>query len=156
MKRFGICMVLAVMASGMLVVESRQKDSGRHGKKSPREVVEGMFAAFNRHDAEGMATLYSEDAFIDSPEFEAPKRGKQGVREIYAKYFRETPDIRDTVTNIFACGDKVFVEFVASGTIPGSNGSKMFSLKIATALEVSNGEIVRDVTYFDRLAANQD
>jgi steroid delta-isomerase-like uncharacterized protein len=119
-----------------------------------------MFAAFNRHDVEAMAALYSEGALIDSPELSAPRHGKQGVREIYSRLFTNSPDIRDEVKNIVACGNKVFVEFVSSGTIKGtSSGTKparepqKFSIKIATALEVRDGEIVRDVTYYDRLSA---
>ncbi|MDQ3258009.1 MAG: nuclear transport factor 2 family protein, partial [Acidobacteriota bacterium] len=97
--------------------------------------------------------------FIDSPDFDAPKRGQQAIRETYSKYFRQTPDIRDDVKSIVACGDKVFVEFVSSGTIenppsyaPPQMKGKKFAVKMASVLEIKNGKIVRDVTYYNQLS----
>ncbi len=61
--------------------------------------------------------------------------------------------------SITAAGNRVFVEFVSTGTIenpstemPPSVKGKKFSLKIASILEVENGKIVRDITYYDQLA----
>lgn len=128
-------------------------------KQQPIEVVRSMFSAFNRHDPQGLAALYAEDAVIDSPDFDKPRQGPQAVAEIYQRHFVSTPDIRDDVTNIIGCEDKVFVEFVSSGTIenpaptdPPTIKGKKFSLKICSVLEVKDGKIVRDVTYYDQLA----
>ncbi len=148
MERPTITALAAFLVAGTLLF-SIQSVNAR--PKNAEELVKSMFDAFNRHDVEAMAALYSEDAFIDSPDFDTPKHGPRGIREIYPKYFKQSPDIKDEVGNLVACGNKVFVEFVSSGTISGEK----FSLKIATALEVKNGKIIRDVTYFDRLSASK-
>ena len=126
------------------------------------EVVAAMFAAFNRHDLDAMAALYADDAVIESPDFEAPRRGPAGVRETYAPYFEGSPDIQDDVTRMFASGGQVAVEFVSRGTMthlgpddPEVMRGKAFALKIGAVLEVEDGKIVRDVTYFDQLSLLQ-
>ena len=126
------------------------------------EVVAAMFDAFNRHDLDAMAALYADDAVIESPDFEAPRRGPAGVRETYTPYFEGSPDIQDDVTRMFASGGQVAVEFVSRGTMthlgpddPEVMRGKAFALKIGAVLEVEDGKIVRDVTYFDQLSLLQ-
>jgi len=150
--------VVAFLATFDVTAQKKSKGNNRLSQNS-QQIVESMFAAFNRHDSEAMAALYSDDAFIDSPDFDAPKRGQQAIRETYSKYFRQTPDIRDDVKSIVACGDKVFVEFVSSGTIenppsyaPPQMKGKKFAVKMASVLEIKNGKIVRDVTYYNQLS----
>ncbi|MEM8600835.1 MAG: nuclear transport factor 2 family protein [Bacteroidota bacterium] len=122
-------------------------------------VVAAMFEAFNRHDLDALAALYAEDAVIESPDFEEPRRGPAGIRETYAPYFEASPDIQDDVTRMFGSGNLVAVEFVSHGTMtnlgpddPEVMQDKAFAMNIAAVLEVRDGKIVRDVTYFDQLA----
>ncbi len=56
-------------------------------KKEPIEVAKAIFAAFNRHDAEAIASFYADDTFVDSPDFPAPKRTPKEVAENYGNYF---------------------------------------------------------------------
>lgn len=121
-------------------------------------VVSAMFDAFNRHDVEALAALYAEDAVIESPDFEEPRRGPAGIRETYTPYFEASPDIQDDVTRMFGSGDLVAVEFVSRGTMtnlgpddPEVMQDKAFAIHIVSVLEVRDGKIVRDVTYFDQL-----
>ena len=128
----------------------------------PLDVVTAMFNAFNRHDVEEMAALYADDAVIESPDFEAPRRGPAGIRETYTPYFQSSPDIRDDITRIFASEGQVAVEFVSRGTMihlgpddPEVIQGRAFALKIGAVLEVRGGKIIRDVTYFDQLSLLQ-
>lgn len=158
MKRISIISLIIITSLSVVTVAAQKKVKEKTSEsEKTRQVIEAMFAAFNRHDAEAMAELYSEDAFLDSSDFSAPKRGKQAVRETYSKYFKQSPDIKDEVKSIVVCGDKAFVEFVSSGTIeipppgaPSELKGQKFTVKIATVLEVKNGKIVRDVSYFDQ------
>jgi len=89
-----ILFVIAVAFLSTFNVTAQKKSKGHNRmsqNQNPQQIVESMFAAFNRHDVEAMAALYSDDAFIDSPNFDAPKRGRQAIREIYTKYFLQTP-----------------------------------------------------------------
>ncbi len=163
MKRKSIILLVitvAFLSTFNVTAQKKSKGNNRLSQnQNPQQIAESMFAAFNRHDVEAMAALYSDDAFIDSPDFDAPKRGQQAIREIYTKYFRQTPNIRNEVKSITACGDKVFVEFVSSGTIenppsyaPPQMKGKKFAVKIANVLEIKNGKIVRDVIYYNQLS----
>lgn len=157
-----ILLVIAVAFLSTFDVTAQKQSKGNNRmwqKQNPQPIVESMFAAFNRHDVEAMTALYSDDAFIDSPDFDAPKRGQQTIRETYTKYFQQTPNIRNDVKSIVACGDKVFVEFISSGTIenppayaPPQMKGKKFAVKMASVLEIKNGKIARDVTYYNQLS----
>ncbi len=111
-------------------------------------VVQSMFDAFNAHDWEKMAAHYAENA-----EYLDPAYGKSYVKksraEIASKYKEMEamfPDIHDELKGLYPSGNKVFVEFVATGTAP--DGST-FSLPIGGVLTIENGLIVRDATYYD-------
>lgn len=161
MKRIHVLVALIVALETLTVLVQAQKKGGTRmpEKKDPKEVAQAIFAAFNRHDAEGIASLYADDTFVDSPDFPAPKRSPKEVAENYRNYFEAMPDIKDDVTNMIVSGDKVIVEFVSSGTIqnlapddPPVMKGKKFSLKICSILEIKNGKVVRDITYYDQLS----
>lgn len=155
-------LVMSVFVSGQTVGRSKPLKEKIKIKGNARlesvKTVEKMFAAFNRRDADALAAVYAEDVYVDAPDYRQPKRKRAEVAAHYREMFRQSPDIRDDVKSITASGNRVFVEFVSTGTIenpstemPPSVKGKKFSLKIASILEVKNGKIVRDVTYYDRL-----
>lgn len=159
MKKPALAAAFVVALAAPVVVFTASPAMSQPEPNEAVEVVTAMFEAFNRHDVEAMAALYADDAFVNSPDFEAPKRGPEAIREIYGAYFASSPDIRDEVTRIFGSGDHVAVEFVSRGTMthpaPGTPEvmrDKAFALEIAAVLEVRDGKIVRDVTYFDQLS----
>ena len=110
---------------------------------SPLATVEAMFAAFNRHDAAAMASLYSFDAMLNSSDFCAPRNGPAEVERTYAALFRAFPDIRDEDMTFVTEGKRVAVQFVARS----SQGQ--LNLPIAAFLAVRNGRIVSDEAYFN-------
>lgn len=125
--------------------ESRQ---ARISPEANVELVKGMFDAFNKHDWEQMASFYA-----DTAEFLDPSLGKEYVRqtrnEVAAKYralSESISNIHDDVKGIYPSGDKVFVEFVSTGTLP--DGS-LFLLPIGGVLTIQEGKIIRDATYYD-------
>jgi ketosteroid isomerase-like protein len=109
-------------------------------------VVKTIFAAFNKHDWEGMLSFYDTDAVFVDPAFTDPVSDQSIIlahhRDI-AKYF---PDIKDEIKRIFTCGDTVVVEFVASGkALDGTS----FNLPICTVFTFRKGKVIRDATYYD-------
>ncbi|HEY0626998.1 MAG TPA: nuclear transport factor 2 family protein [Allosphingosinicella sp.] len=112
---------------------------------SPKQVLQDVFAAFNRHDAAAVASYYADDAVIISPDFCGEKIGPAFVRENYAGYFGAFPDAHDQVLSMIEQGDTVAVEFVFTGTA----GGQKVRTPISSFVTVKNGKIVRDVTYFD-------
>ena len=112
----------------------------------PRAVVERLFYAFNRHDANALAELYASDAVLVSPDHPVPLHGPTGVRSVYAELFKQFPDIRDRVVGITEQDDRAAVEFVSTGCT--ADHVQCLELPIATVLTLRGGRIVRDVSYF--------
>ena len=165
---FGI-LTLAILLTSAILAHAQTSPTNKSSKEKPKmkeetkleavQTVEKMFAAFNRRDADALAALYADDVFVDSPDFPQPKRTPAEVAAHYREMFRQFPDIRDDVQSITASGNRVVVEFISyctvenpSAEMPPSVKGKKFSLKIASILEVVNGKIVRDITYYDQLS----
>jgi ketosteroid isomerase-like protein len=113
--------------------------------QSPRAVVEGMFAAFNRNDVAALEAYYAEDVRLTSSDFCAPRVGKAGVRRTYAALFETFPGITDKVEALVVEGERVAVRFAARSTAPG----REFTLPIMTFLTVRDGLIRTDDSIFD-------
>jgi ketosteroid isomerase-like protein len=111
-------------------------------------LTQKMFAAFNAHNWQEMASCYAVDAqYLD------PAYGQNFVykshQEIVAKYFEMQqlfPDIKDSIVDMQAVNNQVVVQFVSSGS---SGDSIQFKLPICTVLTFANGKIVKDATYYD-------
>jgi len=123
-----VVMVIALMAAAI--------------PPSPRATVEAMFAAFNRHDAAAMASLYSIDAMLNSSDFCAPRNGPAEVKRTYAALFQAFPDIRDEGMTFVTEGERVAVQFIAR------SAQGQLNLPIGAFLVVRNGRIVSDEAYF--------
>jgi ketosteroid isomerase-like protein len=130
------------MTATLLAMTLLMQTAGQAAARSPEEVVGGMFAAFNRHDAAAMELMYSPDARLTSSDF-CRTRGRSDVRRTYEALFRAYPDIHDEVTTIVSEGDRVAVRFTAVST-----RSRM-ALTIHTFLKVRDGRIVEDDSVFD-------
>jgi len=117
-----------------------------------RQIILALFEAFNHHDTEALVALYSEDARILSPGDNAPRFGREVVREIYDGHFENIPGVHDAVQNIIAEGNRGSVEFIASWIQPTDDDpNARGNLRIASFITVKNGKIIQDITYFDRM-----
>ncbi len=113
------------------------------------QLVKDMYAAFNEHNWDKMASYYS-----DSAEFKDPSFGdsiviqtRQQISKKYEELHSVFPDIKDEIINIYSAGDKnVIVEFVSTGTGPDSSKMKV---PICTIFTIENGMIIKDYTYYD-------
>lgn len=117
---------------------------------TPAEIAAALFDRFNRHDADGIAALYADDAVVESPDLERPLEGPAAVAAHYHQMFRQWPDVRDDVQNVVADERQAAVEFISSGTMEAPSGPVRFALPICSVLAVRDGRIVRDASYFDR------
>jgi len=111
---------------------------------SAHELIDRLFAAFNRHDAAALQALYAPEAVLTSSDFCRPRTGRD-VTRTYAALFSSVPDIKDRVVNVIIEGDRAAVRFVSSSELPG----KSFRMQLVTLLRFRDGRIIEDDTIFD-------
>jgi ketosteroid isomerase-like protein len=56
---------------------------------NPEAQLAAFFAAWMRHDADGMAAFYSEDAVMEDPTLAAPRCGREEIHGYYTQMFAE-------------------------------------------------------------------
>jgi len=111
------------------------------------QIIRSLFAAFNRHDADGLAALYAPDAYLMSSDFSEPRHGPEGVRKTYSELFSQLPSVHDKVKTLIVNGDEAAVEFISTW---GANGKMPAGrLEIATFFKLRHGKIISDITYFN-------
>jgi predicted ester cyclase len=111
---------------------------------SPKEIIDQLFQAFNRHDVAAVQALYAPDARLTSSDFCKPRTGAD-VTRTYGSIFHAFPDIRDDVISIVIDGDQAAVRFMSSSLGPKNE----FRFELMTFFKFSNGRIVEDDTVFD-------
>ncbi len=75
----------------------------------PREVVRSWVAAFNRADADELASFYAEDA-VNHQVVQDPVEGRDAIREMFAREFsRATMVCR--IENLFQDGNWAILEW---------------------------------------------
>lgn len=106
-----------------------------------------LFDAFNQHSWDKMAACYADTARFLDPSF-GQRYVKKTHKETAAKYSQMQqlfPDIHDELKSVTASGDKVFIEFVSSGSAKGHK----WTLPICTVLTFKSGLVISDATYYD-------
>jgi steroid delta-isomerase-like uncharacterized protein len=69
---------------------------------------------FDKHNLEVFDELYATDFCYHSPA--GRDRDRQSLKAAFAAYLAAFPDVRMTIEDMFAAGDKVAVRFAACGT----------------------------------------
>lgn len=127
-----------------------------------QELVNRMYQALNAHDADSLATFYSDDCEIAAPVGEM--RGREAVRELAQAYWNAFSDLKWTVTDQYVSDDTVVTEEVAEGTHDGTlvtpqgelpATSTRVATRICEVSRVQGGEIVSLHLYWDNLGLMQ-
>ncbi|MFQ5910988.1 MAG: ester cyclase [Thermoplasmata archaeon] len=121
-------------------------------------VVEAQMEAFNAGDLDRCLAHFSEDTVRYAPGLSEPIRGRDALREAVESFLAPFPDMRAEKVSIFAQGDLVCLQAVASGThkntfsgprgeIPPTNNP--VSIRVCHVFQVKDGQITEDHQYFD-------
>lgn len=139
-----LCMSVFVSCHQADSIVTNMPASGEAQKDS----VENLFNAFNAHDWPKFASYYNDTASFLDPEFgnSYVKKTRQETIAKYSGMSQLFPDIKDSLTNLFANGESVAAEFISSGTAP--DGTR-WMLPIVTVFTFRDGKIIRDATYYD-------
>ena len=120
------------------------------GQADVEVTVRQKFAAFNRHDADTIQTIYGPNAVLYSPDYPG-LTGNVPIADTYRQLFAAIPDARDEIQSFDAIGDEVFVQFTLTGHWEGVPG-KSLQVPIMSIYIVKDGHIAHDTTYYDRKA----
>ncbi len=122
-------------------------------------IVTAKFNAMNKHDTGAIAQLYADSASVESPNWQGAIKGPAAVRDAYARYFQSSPDLRYSITNLVVGRTSVVVEYTSEGTIehneegvPEYMRGKHYVLKNITRMDIADGRIVAEATYFDQVS----
>jgi steroid delta-isomerase-like uncharacterized protein len=124
-----------------------------------KAVASSLIAAFNGHDAERLASLYTDDQVTVLPGLPEPVRGRNNKAEMVAGYFRAFPDLTLEIPLVLVSGNHI----VCAGHMAGTNTGPLVSpegempptgrrvnIRMAFILRVRpDGQIEEDQTYFD-------
>ena len=117
--------------------------------------------AFNAGDFDRMRALSTDDAVYE--EFATGRRieGADAILEVNKEWKAAFPDAHGTITDIFACGDRVAMQIVWEGTqtgaLPTPDGGeipptgKHIRTEACQVTRVVDGKIVEACHYFDML-----
>lgn len=106
---------------------------------SPRELVRLWVDAFNRADADGLASFYADDA-VNHQVAESPVRGRDDIREMFAAGFASAKMVC-IVENLFEDGEWAILEW-----------RDPLGLRGCGFFHVVDGKIVFQRGYWDKLS----
>ncbi len=126
---------------------------------SVKRVIEHHFAALNKHDADMLAADYSNDVQFYSVSWDGVKTGTEEVKTAYSRYWKTSPDLVYKITKVIYGDNSATIEYETTGTMTNLEGGspaymkgKKYTLKNITLIQVVDGKIVYDSTYFDQVS----
>ncbi len=161
-----------LLASGLVPVLARAQDSNyqdqtidssyqdrvRDSIKMVR-LVDKKFDMLNHQDVEGASEFYSDSAQIRSIGYPDTLVGPEGFQIVYRRYFTTTPDLHFSLIRCIVAGKTLVVEYQTSGTVrhvedPASSYmiDKHYTLDNCTIMDIRDGKIVSEMTYFDQVS----
>jgi steroid delta-isomerase-like uncharacterized protein len=111
-----------------------------------KRVMDDFVAAVSTHDAEKVATCFTDDCFYQDMALGGIMRGREAVKAGYSDIFATIPDFKLEILSLFIADNWVGSEWVMTGT---STIGKSFSTRGASISELQGGKIKRNTDYYD-------
>ncbi len=122
------------------------------GDKST-DLVVTEFAAWNAHDAEKVASLFTDDVVYEDVAFGMVAHGHAEMRKMASDFFANVPDFKLELVSKTFMGNHGSVEWVFSGTDVGLyKTGKKFSVRGASIYELRGGKFSANRDYYDAAA----
>lgn len=108
-----------------------------------------VIAAFNNHDADGVAGFFADHGVMLSPAGKEPVgttlKGPAAIKAALTKRFTDSPDIQWTEGKSWIFGNKALSEWRVRGTAPGGAVIDTIGCDL---WEFEDGKIVKKDTYY--------
>jgi len=124
-----------------------------------RAVIRRLYEAFNKHDPALLDEIMAID-FVDAPNTPFELRGLESYKKFEATFIKAFPDYQDTIEDIIAEGDKVWVLGKVTGTHTGeweflgikfAPTGKKITWRALNIFRIVNGKIVERKSLRDML-----
>ncbi len=120
------------------------------GSDKTTDLVQSNFAAWNAHDADKVASLYTDDVVYEDVAFGLTARGHAELQKMAAGFFANVPDLKLEIVSNNSMGNRGAVEWVFSGTDVGLyKTGKKFSVRGASVYELRGGKFSANRDYYD-------
>jgi steroid delta-isomerase-like uncharacterized protein len=126
---------------------------------NPRLLLDQLRIAYNDHNSEAMAALYSDSAVLVEPGRDVI-HGQTAIRTHWAEMFEAFPDVRLAYTDSLASDSTAMaegtIEGTHTGTYPAPSGARVpgsgrpLSVPFMTVITVAAGAIVSQRVYLDQ------
>ncbi len=118
--------------------------------KSTDDLVHKQFAAWNAHDADQVASFYTDDVVYEEVTFGLKAQGQAEMRKLAAGFFAGVPDLKLEIVSSSSMGNRGSVEWVFSGTdVALYKTGKKFSVRGASVYELRGGKFSSNRDYYD-------
>jgi ketosteroid isomerase-like protein len=111
--------------------------------------AKAILAAFNAHDLDAVMQFFADDCSLDMPRGPEPWgqrfAGRAAVREALASRFKGLPDVRYSDDRHFVSGNRVFSEWLLTGTTP--NGV-LVNVQGCDHYAFRDGKVIRKDSYW--------
>jgi steroid delta-isomerase-like uncharacterized protein len=115
-----------------------------------RDLAQRWVDAWNAHDADAVAVLFTRDALYEDVAFGSVNHGPDEIRAFAQFFFAAVPDLRVTLVASSLEDGRGTIEWVFSGTDRGVYGTgKTFAVRGVAVLETRGGKISRNSDYED-------
>ena len=116
-----------------------------------KEVVHRFIEAYNKHDLSSIEDFVAPD-FVDHTH----QTGREGLKQLFAMAFKAFPDWHETIEDIIAEGDKVWVRAKSTGTHTGefmgiAPTGKKFTETSVDIFRIVNSKLVEGWNVSDEL-----
>lgn len=117
-------------------------------------VFKDYLAALNSHDAERIASLWTEDGVLDDVASGQVTHGKKELKASFSDIFTAFPNVKWELKSFFNAGDRIAAEWVETGTQTGDwvgipATGKSYSIRGASLLELRKSKISRETYYWN-------
>lgn len=112
-----------------------------------REATRAVCEAWERGDADGVATLFAPDGRYEDPLFPEALIGPDAIRDGVAPAMADIRNLRIPIKHLVCEGDVAICE--ASFLSEPASGEGRFDFEFAMVIEVAGGKITRLCEFFD-------
>jgi steroid delta-isomerase-like uncharacterized protein len=128
-------------------------------KTSTEAFIREQFAIWNRHDAEGVARGYAQDAVVIDPSYAEPLTGREAIQKDAGDFFVAFPDLSVELVKLIVEGDTAVIEGAMKGThtgplalptglIPATNKPLSFGFAVVSIFDAA-GNVREERRYYD-------